>query len=140
MKGIKNVLRIFKRAASEFIDDNAIKLSASLSYYTIFSIGPMIIVIISFAGIFFGQDAIQGKIYRQIKGLIGSDASLQVQQIIVNIQRTQHTVAGAIIGIIALLIGATGVFTEIQGSINYIWSVRAKPKKGWIKFITNRLI
>ena len=132
--------QILKISFNEFINDNAIKLSASLSYYTIFSLAPMLIIIISFAGMFFGRDAIQGKIYEQIRGLIGNQAALFIQEIIANIERSKHSVTGAIIGILALLIGATGVFTEIQGSINYIWSVRAKPRKGWLKFIMNRLI
>jgi membrane protein len=72
--------------------------------------------------------------------LIGSAAAVQVQSIIANLQHNQQSVTAAIKGIILLILGATGVFTEIQGSINYIWSIRAKPKKGWLKFITNRLI
>jgi membrane protein len=132
--------RILKKAFIGFIDDNAFKLSASLSYYTIFAIGPLLLIIISLAGIFFGREAVQGKIYGQIKGMVGSEAAIQIQSIIQNISQAQHGTIGAIIGIIVLVIGATGVFTEIQDSINYIWSVKAKPKKGWLKFLTNRLI
>lgn len=132
--------KIFKQSVTEFLNDNCIKLSASLSYYTIFALGPMLIVIISFAGIFLGRDAVEGKLYDQIKALIGSAAALQVQNIIANLQHSQKSVTAAVIGIVLLVLGATGVFTEIQGSINYIWSIRAKPKKGWLKFLTNRLI
>src|SRR5262249_35125925 len=110
------------------------------SYYTIFSLAPMLIIIISFAGIFFGRDAIEGRIYGQIKDLIGDQAALLIQQIIAGTQQTRHTVTGATIGIIVLISGATGVFSEIQGSINFIWSIRAKPKKGWLKLIINRVI
>lgn len=123
-----------------FVHDNAFKLSASLSYYTVFALGPLIIIIISLAGIFFGRDAVQGQMYEQINELIGNDAALQVQQIVSNIQHTRITTAGAIIGSVFLFIGATGVFVEIQDSINYIWSVKAKPKKGWLKFLMNRLL
>jgi membrane protein len=100
----------------------------------------MLIVIISFAGIFLGREAVEGKLYDQIKLLVGSAAAIQVQSIIANLQHGQQSVAAAIIGIALLILGATGVFTEIQGSINYIWSIRAKPKKGWIKFLMNRLV
>jgi membrane protein len=100
----------------------------------------LLLIIISFAGIFFGREAVQGKIYGQIKGLIGSDAAIQVQSIIQNISHTQQGTLGAVIGIVILIIGATGVFTEIQDSINFIWSVKAKPKKGWLKFLRNRLV
>jgi membrane protein len=83
---------------------------------------------------------VEGKLYDQIKLLIGPAAALQVQSIIANLQHSNQTVVAAIIGIVLLILGATGVFTEIQGSINYIWSIRAKPKKGWLKFLMNRLI
>lgn len=132
--------RILKRAATEFIADNGLKLSASLSYYTIFSIGPILIIIISLTGIFYGKEAVQGRIYWQIKGLVGSSAALQIQEIIQNIEKSQLSTSGALFGVIVLLVGATGVFTEIQDSINYIWSIRAKPKKGLLRLLTNRLI
>lgn len=135
-----NTWKIFKQSVEEFLNDNCIKLSASLSYYTIFALGPTLIIIISFAGIFLGREAVEGKLYDQIKGLIGGAAALQIQSIIANMQHNEQTVVAAIIGVALMILGATGVFTEIQGSINYIWSIRAKPKKGWLKFITNRLI
>jgi membrane protein len=140
MKKVKNFFNAIKKAAIEFNNDNGLKLSASLSYYTIFALGPILIIIISLAGIFFGKAAIQGKVYEQMSGLLGKDAGLQVQQIIASIEQTKHTVSGTIIGAIILLIAATGVFTEIQGSINYIWSVKSKPKKGLLKIIINRLL
>src|SRR5689334_19339090 len=105
MKPIRTWLQLLKKSAIEFLNDNAIKLSASLSYYTIFSVAPMLIVIISFAGIFFGRDAIEGKIYNQIKGLIGDKAAVLIQAMIAGIKQTQHTVTGAIIGIIILILG-----------------------------------
>jgi len=135
-----NTWKIFKESVTEFLNDNCIKLSASLSYYTIFALGPTLIIIISFAGIFLGRDAVEGRLYNEIKTLIGSSAALQIQNIIANIQQSQKSVIAAVIGVVLMILGATGVFTEIQGSINYIWSIRAKPKKGWLKFIVNRLI
>ena len=140
MKKLKLYRRALKKAFNGFIEDNAFKLSASLSYYTVFAMGPLLLIIISLAGVFFGREAVQGKIYGQIKDLVGSEAALQIQTIIQNISHTQQGTIGATIGFVVLIIGATGVFTEIQDSINYIWSVKAKPKKGWIKFLANRLI
>lgn len=140
MKIGKKILQSLKKAGSQFAADNAIKLSASLSYYTIFALAPLLILIISLAGLFLGPDAVQGKIYGEINDVVGNAAALQIQEIIQNIKATKHTLAGTVIGFIALLIGATGVFTEIQDSINYIWSIRAKPKKGWLKLLTNRLL
>jgi membrane protein len=132
--------RILKKAATEFMADHGMKLSASLSYYTIFSIGPVLIIIISLAGIFYGREAVQGKIYGQINGLVGNSAAVQIQEIIQNIEKSRLSASGAVIGVIILLVGATGVFTEIQDSINYIWSLRAKPEKGFLRLIINRLI
>jgi membrane protein len=131
---------IFRQAGSEFFNDRGMKLSASLSYYTIFSLGPVLVIMISLAGIFFGRDAVRGKLFYQINGLVGNEAALQIQEIIKNIEQSHVTTAGAIVGIIALIIGATGVFAEIQDSINYIWSLKAKPKKGWLKLLINRVI
>jgi membrane protein len=129
-----------KRAALDFNDDNGFKLSASLSYSTLFAVSPLLIVVISLTGIFFGQSAVEGRIYEQIKDLVGSNTAIQIQDVIKNIQASKHTVAGAIIGGAVLLLAATGVFTEIQGSINYMWSIQTKPKKSWLKFLLDRLL
>ncbi len=137
---IKSFIAMLNSAAENFGTDNAIKLSASLSYYTVFSIGPMLMIIISLAGLFLGEDAVKGQIYAQIKTLVGSSAALQIQDIIMNIEKSQFTSTGVVIGAVLLVLGATGIFTEIQDSINYIWSIRAKPKKGWLKYLTNRLV
>ena len=136
----KGLWKALRDAGIGFVDDNAFKLSASLSYYTIFALGPLLIIIISLAGIFFGKEAVQGRIYGQLTDLVGSESALQIQDIIINIQNTHSTTTGAIIGAAILFIGATGVFTEMQDSINYIWSVKAKPKRSWLKFIINRLL
>jgi membrane protein len=137
---IRKVYNLFKSAGNGFIDDNAFKLAAALSYYTVFALGPLLIIIISLAGLFFGQEAAKGSIYFQLNGLLGADAAKQIQDIINNIQQSESSTTGAIVGGIILLIGATGVFTEMQDSINYIWSVKAKPKKSWLKYLTNRLL
>ncbi|MGV3530531.1 MAG: YihY/virulence factor BrkB family protein [Flavisolibacter sp.] len=140
MKVIKKFFSLLYDTFNAFLDDNCLKLSASLSYYTIFALAPLLLIVISLAGLFFGREAASGEIYDQLNGLIGSDSALQIQEIIANIQARQATTAGAIVGGLILFVGASGVFTEIQGSINYIWSVKAKPKKSWRKFLINRLL
>src|SRR6187431_3260850 len=97
--------KIIKRAATEFISDHGIKLSASLSYYTIFAIGPFLITIISLAGIFYGREAVQGKIFSEINNVVGNAAAKQIQDIIQNIEKSQLSTSGAVIGVIVLLIG-----------------------------------
>ncbi len=140
IKFFKKFWHVIKEAAKAFAADNAVKLSAALSYYTIFAIGPLLVIVLSLAGIFLGEAAVAGKLYGQIKGLIGSDAALQVEQIIQNIQKTNKSTIGAIIGTIVLVVGATGIFAEIQDSINFIWSLKAKPKRGLIKLLKDRLL
>jgi len=134
------IWKAVKKASGDFNDDNAFKLAASLSYSLIFSMAPFVIISISLAGIFWGEEAAAGRIYGEIRDLVGVNPAHQIQDIIRNIQASHHSKTGAIVGVIVLFIGATGVFTEIQGSINYMWCILAKPKKGWLKFLMNRLL
>jgi membrane protein len=136
----KKVLNTIKETFSEFIDDNAIKLSASLSYYTIFALPPLIIVIIALCGVFFGKEAVRGEIFGQINSLVGNVAALEIQNMIKNVNLKNDNIFAATVGTITLLIGASGVFGEIQSSINYIWGLKAKPKRGLFKFFKNRLM
>lgn len=141
---IKNVLKktgyLLKETFTEFIDDNGIKLSAALSYYTFFALPPLLIIIISLSGLFFGEEAVRGELFGQINGMVGNDTALQIQEIIKNVKLSGNNVFATILGVIILLIGASGVFAEIQDSINLIWGIRAKPKRGIIKFLKNRLM
>ena len=136
----KNLWVSLKDAFTAFNDDNALKLSASLSYYTVFSLSPMLIIIISLCGLFFGEEAVRGQIDEQIRGLVGQQAAVQIQDLIKKAELTDQSGFAAVIGLVTLFIGATGVFAEIQDSINYIWSLKAKPKQSWLKYITNRFL
>lgn len=131
---------LLKKTFDEFIDDNAIKLSASLSYYTIFSLAPLLIIILSVFSFFFGREAIAGRFFGQINGMVGTPAAIQIQATIKNIELSESGTFATIFGGIMLLIGASGVFAEIQSSINFIWGLKAKPDKGIVKFIKNRLM
>jgi membrane protein len=131
---------LLKTTVLEFNDDNAIKLSAALAYYTIFALPPLLIIIITICGVFFGEDAVAGELYGQINGLVGDSAAIQIQETIKNVQLSGSNVFATVFGVGMLLIGASGVFAEIQSSINFIWGLRAKPNKGLKKFIQNRLM
>jgi len=139
-KKIKTVYSYLKQVFTEFAEDNIFKYSASLAYYTVFSLAPVLIVIISICGILFGKEAIQGHIYGQIKDLVGNDAAVQIQETVKNIHLTGHNIYATIISIIVLLIGATGIFGEVQDSLNKIWGLRIKTRKTWWKLIINRLL
>lgn len=131
---------LLKDTFFEFNEDNAIKLSASLSYYTLFALPPLLIIIITICSFFFGEEAVTGELYGQINRLVGNDAAIQIQEAIKNVQLSDSNVFITVFGVVMLLIGASGVFAEIQSSINFIWGLRAKPNKGLKKFIQNRIM
>lgn len=132
--------KILKDTVTGFSDDKALKFSAALSYYTVFSLAPLLLLLISLVGLFFGREAVQGQLFGEINGMLGNQAALQVQETIRNMELNGESTSAVIIGSITLLIGATTVFGEIQDSINIIWRVKAKPKRGWLKLIKDRLL
>jgi membrane protein len=137
---LKKIWKVLKDSFNGFSDDKVLKLSAALAYYTVFSIGPLIIVIIYLAGVIYGREAIQGSIFSHIEGLVGADAAQQIQSMIKNAVLNNKGNIAAIIGVVTLVLGATGVFAEIQESVNMIWGLKPKPKKSWLKMIMNRLL
>lgn len=137
---LKSYWEILKLTFGEFMNDKVLKLSAALSYYTIFSIAPMLIVIITLCEVFLGKEAIEGSIYGQIRSLVGSDAAMQIQQMIRNAALSGDSTWATVIGVVTLIIGATSVFGEIQDSINFIWQLKAKPQNGIVKMLINRLL
>jgi membrane protein len=137
---LRGLWEVLKNSFSGFSNDKITKLSASLAYYTVFSLGPLLIVIVFLCGLFFGREAVEGTIYSQMEGFVGHDAALQLQQIIKNAAVAGKGKIAAIIGVITLLIGATSIFAEIQDSINSIWGLKVKPKAGLFKVVKNRLL
>lgn len=136
----KGIFGVLKDAFKGFGNDNVTKLSGSLAYYTVFSLGPMLVVIISLCSIFLGREAVEGKVYGQLEGFVGHDTAVQLQEIIKNAAIGGKGHIAAVIGIITLLLGATTVFGDIQDSINKIWGLKPKPKKGWLKMLRNRFL
>ncbi len=131
---------IAKNTFSGFMNDKGLKLSAALAYYTIFSLAPLLLLLISLAGLILGKDAIQGRIFQELHGLLGNAAARQIQDMIKAIELSGKSKPAFIIGLLTLLIGATSLFGEIQESINLIWRVKAKPRKGWLKILKDRLL
>lgn len=139
-KRIKNFFILIKQSAVDFIADDALKYSASLSYYTIFSVAPMLIMAIAIGSILFGRNAIEGHLFGQINSIVGNEAALQIQDMLRHTSLKKNNTLATIIGIVVFIIGATGVFGEIQSTINKIWGLKAKPKKGIIKYFVNRVL
>lgn len=132
--------RLLSLSAKEFVGDNGLKLSASLSYYTLFSMAPMLLIVIAIGSIMLGKEAAEGYLYLQFEGLIGKLGALQLQELIKNVKISGDTPWVTVVGVATFFLGATGVFIEIQDSINTIWSIKAKPKKNWLRFIITRFI
>ncbi len=140
-KSWKTITKILKDTFKGFAQDKGLKLSASLSYYTVFSMAPLLLLIISLTGVFFGREAVEGRLFSEINGLIGSEAAAQIQQIVQNLELSGKTNISVAVGAIILVIGATTVFSEIQDSINIIWKLKAKPtKRGLLKLLRDRLL
>ncbi|QEC57787.1 YihY/virulence factor BrkB family protein [Flavisolibacter ginsenosidimutans] len=136
----KLVGKSFKDAFSGFGNDKVTKLSASLAYYTGFSLAPLLVVIIAICGFFFGAEAVQGSIQTQMQSFIGADAAKQIQDMIKNAAISGKGTLATIIGAVTLLIGASSIFAEIQDSINSIWGLKAKPKAGIMRLVKSRLL
>ena len=123
-----------------FMDDRCLKLSAALAYYTVFSLAPLLVLIISLLSIFYGEEATRGQIFGQINGLVGNEGAKQIQDMLKSVELSGKTNIALVSGIVTLIIGATSIFIEIQDSINLIWRVKAKPKRGWVKILKDRLL
>ena len=136
----KGLWKVLKNSGKGFANDHIMKKSASLAYYTVFSLGPLLIVIVYLASLFLGREAVEGSIYNQMQSFVGADAAMQLQEIIKNAAVSGSGNFAAIIGIATLLIGATTVFADMQDSINDIWGLKPKPKAGWIKLVKDRLL
>jgi membrane protein len=134
-----NAWKILVATCMNFVNDNGLKYSASLAYYTVFSIAPLMMMLVFIVGIYYGHDAFTGQIYPQLKGFVGADAAAEIQNMIKSIQVGKSTVA-VVIGAATVIVGATGVFLDMQDTLNIIWRVKAKPKRGWVKFLINRLL
>ena len=135
-----NTWIVLKDSFNGFIDDRCLKLSAALAYYTVFSLAPLLVMVMSLISIFLGQDAIHGQLFSEINGLVGNEAAKQIQDMVKAVELSGKSNTALIIGIVTLIIGATTIFVEIQDSVNMIWRVKAKPKRGWLKLIKDRLL
>lgn len=136
---LNGIWTLLKDSFEGFSEDKLPKLGGALAYFTIFSLGPMLLVLIFLAGIFLGRQAVEGSLYDQIAQLVGADAALQLQQIIRSASTSKGGSAAAIVGAVTLLIGATTMFTEIQDSINTIWRLEIKPRQ-WLHMLIARLL
>lgn len=137
---LKSGFGLLKESFEEWKDDGSLELGAALAYYTIFSLAPMLLIAISVAGLIFGREAAQGELVGQLRGLIGQQGAEFIQTMVANAGKQGSGLLGTILGIATILFGATGVFVQLQTSLNQIWDVEAKPAKGIWGFLRTRVL
>ncbi len=140
MVKIKQLFRLLKLTFAEWQADNAGRLSAALAYYAAFSLAPILIIAIAVAGVIFGQEAAQGEIVRQLQGTVGTEAAQIIETMIDNTRESGSGIWATLISVGLLLFGATGLFNQLQSSLNTIWNVKPKPGRGIKGLIEDRFL
>lgn len=118
---LKQVWGLIKRTFSSWIDDYAPSMGAALAYYTVFSIAPLLLIVISIAGLIFGMEAARGEIFGQLRGLMGDEGAVAIQGLLESVSQPEQGMIGTVIGVVLLLVGATTVFGELQNDLDRIW-------------------
>jgi len=137
----KEAVSILKETFSEWMEDQAPTLGAALAYYTVFSLAPLLIIAISIAGLLFGKEAAQGQIFDQLRGLLGDESGRAMQVMVQNASEEPATgLVATLVGFVTLLFGASGVFGQLQTSLNAIWGVQPKPGRGILGIIQDRIL
>lgn len=121
-------LQLGREAVSSWIDDYAPSMGAALSYYTVFSLAPLLVIVVSLAGLVFGEEAVRGEVLAQLSGLMGREAAAGIQDMLLMASKPGTGTTGALVGGLVLLIGATTVFGELQDALDRIWQVPARQK------------
>jgi membrane protein len=127
-------------SVSAWLDDYAPSMGAALSYYTVFSLAPLLLIVVSIAGLAFGEEAVRGELFAQLQGLMGHDAAQAVQGLLAGASKPSHGVLGTIVGIGIVAFGATTVFAELQDDLDRIWRAPARKKGGVWSLLRARLL
>ena len=132
---------LVKSAANSWIDDYAPSMGAALSYYTVFSLAPLLLIVVSVAGLVFGEEAVRGQLFGQLEQMMGKDGAVAVQGLLASVSKPAQGIAGTVIGIAVLLFGATTVFGELQDALDRIWRAPARDKSsGLVGLLRTRLL
>ena len=135
----KSIGKIAKCTVAEFSEDNVLRLSAALAYYAMFSIGPLLVIAVGLAGFAFGHESVRNELTSQLRGMIGENSTKMIESMM-SAQKQGTGLITTIIGLVALLFGAAGVFGQLQDSLNTIWGVKSKPGKGLLAMIRARFL
>lgn len=137
----KTVFELLKDSFNDWMEDYALRLSAALAYYSVFSLAPLLIIVMGIAGIFLGQEAVQGQLDNQLQSLLGSkEAAEAIQGMVKGASKQSSGVLATIVGFVTLLFGASGVFGQLKDALNTVWEVKAKPGGGIMGFIKERIL
>jgi len=139
-KFFKNSWQLIKETGSTFSDDNGSTFASALSYNTLFSLAPILIIIIAVGGMVFGHQAVEGQVFTQFKSFLGADGAKQLQDMLKSAYQPGKSVVTTVIAVVLLIFGATSVFYQLQMSLNTIWQVKPKPKKGYLKYLRDRVL
>ncbi len=137
---LKDVWLLLKDSAIAWDDDNIVQQGAALAYFTVFSLSPLLILVIVLSSLGFGQEAASGHLVSQIRGMIGTEGAVFVQSLITDAYESDSSVLAAIFSVVVLLLGATAVFTQLRTSLNAIWRVQQKPTGTIRAFLRARLL
>ena len=139
---LKLVVNLFKQTATEWIADDAPQLGAALAYYSVFSLAPMVLLLISVLGVLFREDpaGAWSRITEQMSYFLDKSAVDMVQQIAKQVSTPSKSMLGGAIGLSLALFGATGVFGQLQNALNIIWGVKSKPGRGIWGFVRSRFL
>lgn len=140
MFNLKSLWSLTREAVKQWSDDYAPSMGAALAYYTIFSIAPLLVIVIAVAGFFFGEKAASGQIFDQLRGLLGEHGASTIQAAVASASQTGHGLFAAIAGIVALLLGATTVFNELQTDLDRIWDTPKPEKTGIWGMIRSKVL
>ena len=138
-RSIKPLFKIAASASKRWWSKDPFMQSAVIAYYAIFSIPGLLVMVIFIGSLFFKSDVITDNLTTQISSIMGVETARQIQDMIISVNKTDKSVLATIIGIITVLVGATGVFVELQKALNVIWEVKAKPRKAIFAMIRTRL-
>lgn len=139
-EAFRKVIHFAKRMISEYGQDNTFDLGASLAYYTIFSIVPLLVVVISISGLVAGPDAVRGQVFGQLSGLVGPETAETLQSMLGAAYISGKGWLATVIGLVTLFIGATGIFNSLKNSLNRMWQIEPKPKNSVVHFFVSRLL
>lgn len=131
--------KVLKCTVSDFMEDKALRLAAALAYYAMFSLAPLLIIVMALASFVFGEENIRQQVHQQLSGMIGEESAKTIESMTAARKMGSSTLA-MIVGIGALLFGASGVFGQIQDALNTIWEVKARPGSGILHFVRDRFL